>query len=395
MGATETTPCRKAERRGKTGAAPAIPRARAMLIALNQASGLPRSSLCRLGRELGRWLGESGDAALEGELEVPPGSLERATAVRRQAEEIAAREEERAASLGASVLTLVDADYPRSLLDLSLPPPVLYVLGTLPAAPAVTIIGSRRVDLYGLAVAEAFGRDLAAAGAVVVSGFAHGVDAAAHRGALTAAGGRTVAVLGCGLAVDYPRGHARLARQIAERGALISEFPPGTAPAQWQFPVRNRILAALAQATLVIRATPRSGSLITVRHALDLGRDVYAIPGRIHEPGSQGPNGLIRDGAFLAQDPRDILENLDPPLGIRPPRSPHRSDRERESVGEAALSAPSSPLLAVLAPDEARTTEELALATGWPVERVVSELLTLELAGDVRRRPGGGYARRP
>ncbi len=360
----------------------AVELARSVLIALNATSTLPRASVCRLGRELARWLATDTDpAALDAGLGLARGSLQRAFAVRDRASSLAAGEEAKAAALGARLLTLVDAAYPPALLELPLPPPVLYVQGALPSAPAVTIVGSRRADLYGLTVAETFGRDLAAAGATVVSGFAHGIDAAAHRGALAAPEGRTVAVLGCGLGVDYPRGQTKLGRRIGERGALVSEFPVGTAPARWQFPVRNRILAALAQAVLVVRATPRSGSLITVRHALDLGRDVYAIPGRIHEAGSQGPNQLLRDGAFVAQEAADILAHLDPPLGAAAPKP------------KAARPSDASPLLAALPPAEAMTIEELAAATGMDVQTVVGELLGLELEGTVRRLPGGAYCR--
>ncbi len=301
--------------------------------------------------------------------------------IRAQAPELAARERRRAAELGAEVLSAADAGYPASLAELALPPPAIYVKGRLPEGPAVTIVGSRRADLYGREVAELFARELAAAGAIVVSGFARGIDAAAHRGALAAPAGRTVAVLGCGLAVDYPRGHGKLGREIAARGALVSEFPPDTPPADWRFPVRNRILAALAQATLVVRSAARSGSLITVRHALELGRDVYAVPGRIFEEGSQGPHALIRDGAYLAQHPRDLLENLQPPLA-------------GEQQGHTWCAAEADPLLAALPPAEARMPEEIAAAVGRPLPQVIAELLERELHGHVRRLPGGAYCRR-
>jgi DNA processing protein len=280
------------------------------------------------------------------------------------------------------VLTPADPGYPASLSELALPPAAIYVRGRLPEGPAVTIVGSRRMDLYGREVAEWFGRELAAAGAVVVSGFARGIDAAAHRGALAAPEGRTVAVLGCGLAVDYPRGHARLGDEIAARGALVSEFPPDTQPAQWQFPVRNRILAALSQATLVVRAGARSGSLITVRYALDLGRDVYAVPGRIFEEASHGPNTLIRDGAYLVQHPSEILETLEPPLATR-----------KEGPLPGASPGETDPLLAALPAAEARTPEELAATLGRPLPQVMAELLERELRGQVRRLPGGAYCR--
>ena len=362
-----------------------------LLIALNLSPAIPRSAACRLARELTAWAGQPSageDAGLARRLGVPPEVLRAACALRREAPALAAGERRRASELGAEILTTADAGYPAALLHLSLPPPVLYLSGRLPEGPAVTLVGSRRADPYGLEVAELFGRELAAAGAVVVSGFARGIDAAAHRGALAAEGGRTVAVLGCGLGVAYPTGHCRLGRAIALRGALLTEFPVGAAPAAWQFPVRNRILAALSQATLVVRAAARSGSLITARQALELGRDVYAVPGRIFETGSFGPHGLIREGAHLVQHPREILENLVPPL---PPAAGGTA-----TSGEGAGAAPpgGESLLAALPPAEPRTPEEVAAATGEPIGAVMAGLLELELAGHLRRLPGGAYYRR-
>jgi DNA processing protein len=357
-----------------------------LAIALNATPAVGRPCLCRLAREAPRWRHLAApDPRVAAALGVTPGSLAAALGALPGAAPVARRERGRAAELGAKILVLGDAGYPAALYDLALPPPVLYVRGELPPGPAVTLVGSRLTDLYGREVAELFGRELAAAGAVVVSGFARGVDGAAHRGALAAPGGRTVAVLGCGLGVDYPRRHRRLGEEIAARGALLTEFPVGMAPAAWQFPVRNRILAALAQAVVVVRATFRSGSLITARHALELGRDVYAVPGRIFEDRSLGPNALIRDGAHLLQHPRDVLENLRPPL---------------TPAADTVAAAPAAPpglegrLLAALPAAEARTAEQLAAAAGAGVERVIAALLALELAGRVRREPGGTYSRR-
>lgn len=350
-----------------------------LLIALNGCALLSRPILCRLAGTLPRWRDRDGnhaDAELARELGVAPLALAEALRLRTHARRRAEEERARAASLGARLLTLADGDYPKPLLELPLPPPVLSVCGALPPGPAVTIVGSRRSELYGLEVARAFARQLAAAGAVVVSGFAQGVDAAAHRGALEAENGSTVAVLGCGLGVDYPRGQRRLAQAIAERGAVVSEFPVGTPPARWQFPVRNRILAALAQATVIVRAAPRSGSLVTARFALELGRDIFAVPGRIFEEGSLGPNTLIRDGAFLLQHPSEILERLDPPLAHHP-----EVGMEEDEV------------LSALTPAEPRSVEELSHLVGWSIDRLLARLLELELEGRVRHQPGSGYYR--
>lgn len=351
-----------------------------LLIALNGCALLSRPILCKLACSLDRWRDAShgrASADLARELGIAPLALDEALRLRGRAERLAHEERARASALSARLITLADPDYPPSLFDLPLPPPVLAISGRLPAAPAVTVVGSRRTELYGLEVARSFARQLAEAGAVVVSGLAQGIDTAAHRGALEAATGTTVAVLGCGLGVDYPRGQKRLAHSIAERGAVISEFPVGTPPARWQFPVRNRILAALSQTTVIVRAAPRSGSLVTARFALELGRDIFAVPGRIFEEGSLGPNTLIRDGAFLLQHPSEILERLEPPLSVRP-AMPKIEDDD---------------VLAVLPAAEHRTAEELARALGWTVDRILARLLELELEGRIQHHPGGGYYR--
>jgi DNA processing protein len=264
---------------------------------------------------------------------------------------------------------------------------VLAVRGEIPAGPAVAMVGSRKADPYGKEVAELFARALAEAGVTVVSGFARGVDAAAHRGALSTPGGRTVAVLGCGLGIDYPSGHAALGKEIAARGALVSEFPCDAGPRSWHFPVRNRVIAALAAGTLVVQAAPKSGSLVTAKHSLDLGREVWAVPGRIFDERSLGPNALIRDGATLVQHPREILESLFP--GPRP--LPLLQERPAEP--EPPPPGPPGDVLSALPAGSPRAPEELAEATGLAVDQVLGALLELELTGLVRRTAGGLYAR--
>ena len=302
--------------------------------------------------------------------------------------------------LAVRVVLLGDPDYPAVLGQLEPPPPVLYLRGELPAAPAVAVVGSRRADPYGSEVAETFARHLAGAGVTVVSGFARGIDAAAHRGALAAPGGSTVAVLGCGLGVDYPRGHARLGCDIAGRGAVVTEFPCGLTPRAWHFPVRNRVIAALAAGTLVVQAAPRSGSLLTARHALDLGREVWAVPGRIFDERSLGPNALIRDGAALVLHPRDILDALD----ALPSGRTARRAGSGEPAGGAAEPRPPAELpppppglagevLAALPAGAVRLAEEIAAGLAAPIDRVLGALLELELGGWVRRHPGGPYGR--
>lgn len=203
--------------------------------------------------------------------------------------------------------SLHDPEYPPLLKEIFDPPALIFCWGDLSAAPAVAIVGSRRSTPYGLGVAENMGRDLAAAGMVVVSGAARGIDTAAHKGALK--GGKTIAVLGCGLDVAYPPENRRLLAQIAtEGGAVISEFLPGTSPLPANFPARNRIISGLAQGTLVVEAPLKSGALITAELALSNGRDVFAIPANIYAASSMGCHRLIQQGAKLVVSPNDILE---------------------------------------------------------------------------------------
>jgi DNA processing protein len=377
---------------------------RALRIALNAAPHLSRPAAYRLALEPELWAASNQPPEhLAARAGVPGAQMARALAVAAQAELIAERELAAAERLGATVLLREDPGYPAALHQLDLPPPVLYVLGVPPdlARPAVAVVGSRRADSYGQEVADLFARALAAAGVTVISGFAQGIDAAAHRGALagTSPGHpATLAVLGCGLGVDYPRGHARLGEEIAAQGALVSEFPCGLSPRSWHFPVRNRVIAALAAGTLVVQAAPRSGSLITARHALDLGREVWAVPGRIFDERSLGPNALIRDGATLVQHPQDILDALLPH---------HGSSQASQSPAAAAKFNPPAPLptlppppaglpadiLATLTPGSLRLPEEIAGGLGVPVDGVLGALLELELGGWVRRYPGSAYGR--
>jgi DNA processing protein len=319
-----------------------------------------------------------------------------------------------AATQGARVITVLDPDYPRELAGIALPPPVLYVRGRLPAAPAVAIVGSRLADGYGLEIAARFARHLAAAGVVIVSGMARGIDAAAHEGALAAPLGRTVAVLGCGMGVDYPPGQARLAAAIAARGALVSEFPCGTPARPWCFPVRNRTIAALAAVTLVVQATPRSGSLDTARHARDLGRPVYAVPGPVLSPLSWGPHTLLRHGALLAGHPEDILAALPAAGEIQPEAIPadgrEGADGKAPPAAAAAAATTAMPavpevpaipeaaaVLAALRPRAAsggrprRSPDQVAALADLALDTVLSVLLELEIAGKVERLRGPAY----
>jgi len=375
------------------------PSRRELLIALNAATEISRPAVYRLSQELDRWF-NAGDAggdseALAAELGVPRAQCAKALALRERARELAARETAAVAKLNGRILTQEDSGYPAGLLQLSPPPPVITVRGEVPEGPAVAIVGSRRADAYGREAAELFARSLAAAGIVIVSGFARGIDAAAHRSALAAPSGQTVAVLGCGLAVDYPKGHAKLAAEIAERGAVLSEFPCDLIPRAWHFPLRNRSIAALAAATLVVQAAHRSGSLITARHALDLGRDVWAVPGRIFDESSLGANALIRDGASLAQHPADLLDVLLPSL----PRSAAQRVLPVAPSSLVSDPGPEAPpgfpgqVLAEIPKGATRGAEEIAVRLDVPIDRVLAALLELELEGWVKRLPGSIFGR--
>ena len=277
--------------------------------------------------------------------------------------------------LGIRWLARSDPSFPTRLAQIADPPPGLFLRGSAPVEtlerPCVAIVGARSCSDYGAHVARVLGRELAAAGVVVVSGLARGVDGWAHRGALEA--GSTVAVLGCGIDRDYPRAHSELARQIAGSGLIASEYPPGVAPAPWRFPARNRIVAGLSAATVVVEAREQSGALITADLALEEGREVFAVPGEITSSLSRGTNALLRLGATPATSAADVLEAL----GIEPARP----DRAAPPDGPPAMRSRHSPAGGL-------TADEVAEATGLPAATVAAALAELELAGLVEARAG-------
>jgi DNA processing protein len=294
------------------------------------------------------------------------------------------------------LLVLGDAAYPTALLESPDPPLLLYVQGRLTALspPAVAVVGSRRPTAQGRDNARAFARELATAGLGVVSGLALGIDGAAHEGALDA-GGRTLAVIGTGIDRVYPPQHQALAQRIvAEGGALVSEFTPGTPPLAHNFPRRNRIIAGLSQGTLIVEAALQSGSLITARLANEAGREVFAIPGSIHSAQSRGCHALIRDGAQLVESAAEIVATLGQPLlpGLR--LAPEAAAREREAdAGDDGDDGDRHGLLAALGQDPV-SLDSLQARTGLPTAHLLAQLLELELAGRVAHLPGGLYQRR-
>ncbi len=284
---------------------------------------------------------------------------------------------ESAASIGATIVTRADAGYPRPLYDTVGAPAVLYVRGgwTSGDDPAVAVVGSRRPTPYGRHIARRIGERLADAGITVVSGMALGVDGAAHEGALDA-GGRTVAVLGCGIDRCYPRGHESLAVSIAERGAVMTEFPLGTAPAPYHFPQRNRIISGLSRVVVVVEAAARSGSLITARLALEQGREVFAVPGPVTSELSRGAHRLLEEGARLLQDLDDVVEAVGATPGLDSVATPVAlSDDEARVLG--CVGAMPTPV------------DDVVRESGLSAERVASVITTLELKDRVRDVGGG------
>jgi DNA processing protein len=287
---------------------------------------------------------------------------------------------ERAQPRAIAAIAWSDPAYPAALTTIPDPPPVLWTRGCSGALSAlsVAIVGSRAATPYALSVAAQLAGDLAARGVVVVSGLARGVDSAAHRGAL-AAGGITVAVLGSGVDVIYPREHAALAAEIDVRGAVISELVPGTPPTPFFFPLRNRIISGLSRAVVVVEANQKSGSLITARCALDQGRDVLAVPGNVLTGRNRGAHALLRDGAKIVESADDILEEL---------------GWCAQNAADVRTPAPcADPVLACLMPGEPCDLDAIADRSGLGPTTLLPRLFELEMQGAIARVGGGRFVR--
>lgn len=334
----------------------------------------------------------SGDAArLEDALVLQP--LEVVDILRGDFRNFASRELEACRRQGIELVTWADPGYPPGLRQLPDPPAYLYVRGALTGLDeiGVALIGSRRASTYGAAAARMLAGGLARRGVTVVSGLARGIDACAHRGALDA-GGRTIAVLGCGVDVVYPKENGRLMEQVASSGAVISEFPLGAPPHQHHFPVRNRIIAGLSLAVVVAEAARRSGSLITAGIALtDLNRPVGAVPGPITSKTSDGCNDLIYDGAVPVRQVEDIIGML-PDSALRELRP--RPEPVTTAFEPAVLQGGSARVLDALKTEAPRSVDEVARSLGIAPGALQGHLLDLELAGLVSQLPGGLYLRR-
>ena len=293
---------------------------------------------------------------------------------------------QRVESIGVGVVPWNDPRFPSALLAVSDAPPALWYRGALEAlgAPAVAIVGSRAASPAALEMAARLGSDLAASGITVVSGLARGVDSAAHRGALRS--GRTVAVLGSGVDRIYPREHTTLADAIARDGLILSEYPPGTAPLPFHFPMRNRLISGLSRAVVVVEANEKSGSLITAACALEQGREVMAVPGNVLGGRNRGAHALIRDGAKIVEGVDDIVDEL----GWTD--SATRSDSK--GTGGHRSTTSRDPVLSRMQPGQTYDLDGLADATGINGVRLLPRLLELELHGNVQRVEGGRFMRR-
>jgi DNA processing protein len=331
--------------------------------------------------------------------QAPSGELRQAGLDRRSLENLLAarasldldQELEKIAETGAQVLTWESPTYPRLLREISDPPPVLYVKGSLTEEDvwAVAVVGTRRATAYGREVTHQLAGALARSGITVVSGLARGIDAEAHRAAL-GAGGRTIAVLGCGIDRVYPPEHRKLAQEIVAQGALLSDYPVGTPPEGSNFPPRNRIISGLSLGALITEAGVRSGALITADYAAEQGRDVFAVPGSILMRGSAGTNALIQEGAKAVLCPEDILEELN--LTMVAEQAEARQVLPTDETEAALLEHLSS---------EPTHVDELQQQVGLPISQVTSTLALMELKGMVRqvggmkyvvaREPGVGY----
>jgi DNA processing protein len=295
-----------------------------------------------------------------------------------------------AAREDCGVLLRGEAGYPSLLQEVYDPPLVLYARGRPEVAelPSVAIVGTRRPTFYGLQMAEGLAADLAEHGVCVISGLARGIDGAAHRGCLDA-GGSTIAVLGCGIDVVYPREHRNLTERILKNGLLLSEFPPGTSPSPQNFPVRNRIISGLGLGTLIVEASEYSGSLITARLTMEQNREVFALPGNLTSPQSFGPNFLIKQGAKLVQSWRDIVEEFPAEIrheilareDVEPVRCP-----ELELLSDEEIN-----LLGVLQTDKALQFDLVYRAASLEISRLSDLLLGLEMRGWIRQLPGNLY----
>ena len=319
------------------------------------------------------------------------------TIVSRSPLQAAEQELEKVRQLGARLLAWDEPDYPRLLKEIYDPPVLLYVRGDVSVlgGHCLAIVGSRTPTPYGGQVTERLAEELAARGLTVVSGLARGIDSAAHRGALKVAGGKTAAVLGCGIDVDYPKENKKLRAQIEANGCLLTEFPIGLFPAPQNFPIRNRIIAGLAWGVLVVEGGRYSGSLITGRLAMEYNRQVYGVPGNITNPKSSAPNTLIKQGAKLVETWEDVVEELPTPVRSEIlERLAASAPAEQKALPLTEnLSAAEKGVYAILKVDEALHVDQVVEATELSPSDVLAALFDLEMKGLIRQLPGKFFLR--
>lgn len=365
------------------------------LLALRAVPELDDAALCRLLQAFG-----SPDAVRD----APPDALMEAGGISRpvalaihqgpnnEVRQAIDRELKELERLRLRLVTYLDEAYPPRLKTIPDPPPLLYVGGTLEQQDqhAIAVVGSRHATAAGRAVTEELSRDLASAGFTIVSGLARGIDGAAHRGALSG-GGRTIAVQGCGLDLTYPPEHRTLRTQIETHGAVIGELPLGSPPHGYHFPRRNRIISGMSLGVVVTEAAVQSGSLITARLAAEQNREVFAVPGFVKAANSQGPNGLIKQGAKLVETADDVIEELLPQLDAA-----LRERLERRATVSSGsrpqLEGKEAPLYERLS-SEPTHIDDLIARTGLPAADIAGLLLAMELKGTIRQLPGHCYIR--
>ena len=304
-----------------------------------------------------------------------------------------------AAQAKAAVISLSDAEYPARLKEIYDPPVILFVRGSveLLSKPGLAVVGTRHPTPYGTGMAERLANDLAARGLVIISGLARGIDAASHRGAI-AAKGKTIAVLGTGIDVLYPKENTRLAEQIlALGGALLSEFPMGTSPQPQNFPIRNRIISGMSAGVLVVEAAEYSGTRITSRCALEQNRDVYAVPGNVTNKNSWGPNTLIKQGAKLVATWEDVWEELpaDVQTALAPVQNESPAPDSASLFSDDVQSPHEKKLLKLLKADQSTHIDELVerLENEMSSSEIFAALFELELSGKVRQLPGKNFVK--
>jgi DNA processing protein len=293
---------------------------------------------------------------------------------------------------GCHILLKGTADYPELLAEIFDPPLILYTRGRLEILqkPRIAIVGTRKPTIYGLQMAEGLAIDLGSRGITVVSGLARGIDAAAHRGSIDG-NGTTIAVLGCGIDILYPREHRQLTDKIIQNGLLLTEFAPGTSPSPQNFPVRNRIISGLSLGTIIIEAQEYSGSLITARLAMEQNREVFALPGNLTSPQSFGPNYLIKQGAKLIQSWRDVVEEL--PADIRREIFSKEDSKLHHNPELDMISEESKQLLTLLKEDQAIHFDKLFSLIKLPISELSIQLLRLEMDGRIRQLPGNLFVK--